>query len=578
MNEVELAKQHSWFQDLIFKIKVTLFIGKRFLINLRFPLHKFSKNNQLVNESIIAISESELWNSSDNGKNWSLTAGKVENLRIAARNLNGIEVKAGKVFSFWKHLGNPNWGKGYVTGREVREGCIIPTKAGGLCQLSNALYDAALKADFDIIERHKHTQVIKGSLAEKDRDATVKWNYVDLKFKSSFDFRIEIELTSNELIVSYKSTQKNTSKSESQNAHKQNYDNVNDCYSCGNLSCFKNEDQKKAQSNQEITTFILDEKWPEFDDYVTAIARNSDCIITPINRFNWIKTNRYAWSILDLLTNKSVDFYGLYRVIKLRQAVKRNQNIFEKSLELDRKVAKAISKQIPIETTHVIVSQNLLPFIYETGILGGRTFDVLMTRFPIRDLQERLDHVYERYPQSPTLKDFRADSELITLENKALLKARTIITPHSGIAKLFGKKAKLLNWALPKTNQKKKPGNKVLFPASMVGRKGAYEMRRLNKELDLNLSVLGGAIEEDGFLDNQKHERFDGSFDEVMMVVYPTYVEHQPRQILIAISKGIPVVTTKACGLEESDLVTIVDMGDYDSLKREVQRVLHTIG
>lgn len=578
MNKTELAEQHNWVQDLIFKTKVTLLIGKRFLMNMRSPVRKYSRSNHLIHEPVIAVSQSELWNSSDNIKNRILTAGKIENLRIAAKTLNGIEVKADEVFSFWKHLGNPNWGKGYVTGREVREGCIIPTKAGGLCQLSNSLYDAALKANFEIVERHRHTQVIKGSLAEKNRDATVKWNYVDLKFKSVFDFRIEVELTSNELIVSYKSTQKNTNKSKSQNDHKQNYDKVNDCYSCGNLSCFKNEDQKKTKSNQEITTFILDEKWPEFDDYVTAIARNSDCIITPINRFNWIKTHRFAWSILDSHTSKSVDFYGLYRVIKLRQAVKRNQNVFEKSLELDRKVAKAISKQIPFETTHVIISQNLLPFIYETGVLGGRTFDVLMTRFPIRDLQERLDHVYERYPQSPTLKDFRANQRVQDLESKAILKSEKIITPHLEIAEMFKNRVELLDWKVPEYKADTPMGNKVLFPASMVGRKGAYEMRRLNKELDLNLTVLGGAIEEDGFWGNQKHERFDGNFDEVMMVVYPTYVEHQPRQILRAISKGIPVVTTKACGLEESDLVTIVVAGDYDSLKREVQRILHTIG
>jgi vancomycin resistance protein YoaR len=67
----------------------------------------------------------------DNQYNWFLTAGKIENLRVAARNLNGIEVKANKVFSFWKHIGKPTKRKGYVVGREIREGCIVPTIAGG---------------------------------------------------------------------------------------------------------------------------------------------------------------------------------------------------------------------------------------------------------------------------------------------------------------------------------------------------------------------------------------------------------------------------------------------------------------
>ena len=84
--------------------------------------------------------------------------------------------------------------KGYVDGRELREGCIIPNVGGGLCQISNALYDAALKANFEIIERHAHSQIIAGSLAEQGRDATVFWNYVDLRFRSANAFRIEAKL------------------------------------------------------------------------------------------------------------------------------------------------------------------------------------------------------------------------------------------------------------------------------------------------------------------------------------------------------------------------------------------------
>src|SRR5262245_12150177 len=68
-----------------------------------------------------------------------LTAGKVENLRVAARRLDGLELEPGAVFSFWRHLGQPARWKGYVEGRELREGCVVPSIAGGLCQLSNAL-------------------------------------------------------------------------------------------------------------------------------------------------------------------------------------------------------------------------------------------------------------------------------------------------------------------------------------------------------------------------------------------------------------------------------------------------------
>ena len=190
MNRKQLTEKHNFINDTIFRVKTIMLSGNRIIKNLLNPTLKFRDKSELINEQIISFSESDLWNPFDNKDNWILTAGKVENLRIASKKINGIEIKANEVFSFWKHIGNPNIGQGYVIGREIREGCILPTIAGGLCQLSNALYDSALKANFDIIERHKHTKVIKGSLAEQDRDATVKWNYIDLRFKSNFDFRI----------------------------------------------------------------------------------------------------------------------------------------------------------------------------------------------------------------------------------------------------------------------------------------------------------------------------------------------------------------------------------------------------
>jgi len=64
------------------------------------------------------------------------------------------------------HVGARRALRGFVAGRELREGCVIPSLGGGLCQLSNALYDAALKAGVEIVERHAHSQVIPASLAE----------------------------------------------------------------------------------------------------------------------------------------------------------------------------------------------------------------------------------------------------------------------------------------------------------------------------------------------------------------------------------------------------------------------------
>ena len=143
MNRQQLTEKHSFVNDTIFRLKTVVLTGKRVFKNLLSPTPKFKDNGLLIDKPIIAFSESYLWNPFDNKENWILTAGKIENLRISTKKLHGLEGKANKTFSFWKHIGNPNFGQDYVIGREIGEGCIVPTIAGGLCQLSNALYDAA---------------------------------------------------------------------------------------------------------------------------------------------------------------------------------------------------------------------------------------------------------------------------------------------------------------------------------------------------------------------------------------------------------------------------------------------------
>lgn len=572
----QLTEKHNFLNDSVFRLKTTVLTGNRMVKNLISPLKKFKDTNRLWNEPLIAYSESDLWNPHDNKDNWVLTAGKIQNLRIAAKKLHGLEVGANEVFSFWKHIGNPNFGQAYVVGREIREGCIVPTIAGGLCQLSNALYDAALKANFEIIERHRHTKVIKGSLAEQNRDATVKWNYKDLRFKSSFAFRIEVELTSDKLILSYRSRQKNEKPSD-QLADPRQSNKLNDCYSCGNFACYKHPDRTSLKQEIATTTFLLDEKWPEYDHYVNNLSNPSDSHILALKKNRFIKTDRYSWAVSHSEKVRTTNLQGIYRALKLRFAPKNKNNVFELTLQLDKNIARAAVRHIPVDSTHLVISQNLLPFVYETGALGGRTFDVLMTRLPFEKLHERLDSAHSKYPESQTLNDYRAPKELIDLENKALTKARKIITPHADIAEIFKNKVEKLSWHLPTATSKSAKGNKVLFPAPALGRKGAYEIKKLAKELNLNLTIAGRAIETDSFWGDLKVEKFNGDFDQIGLVVYPTYIEHQPRQLLKALAKGIPVITTPACGLEKSDNVSIVDLEDFDGMKNEIRKALDEI-
>jgi vancomycin resistance protein YoaR len=126
--------------------------------------------------------------------------GKVENLRLAISSLNGVVVPAGKVFSFWRQIGNATARRGFVRGRMLQAGCVIPAIGGGLCQLSNALYELALRTGCEIIERHPHSHRLPGMPAN---DATVAWNYIDLRFRPPFNLRLDFSLTEQEMVASF---------------------------------------------------------------------------------------------------------------------------------------------------------------------------------------------------------------------------------------------------------------------------------------------------------------------------------------------------------------------------------------
>ena len=134
--------------------------------------------SSLRGASVIAEHRSPLWRDGRD-EEFALVAGKVENLRIARRAFDGVVVPAGAVFSFWKQLGRPTRSGGFVEGREIRAGCVVPVVAGGLCQLSNALAACAVEGGMTLVERHGHTARIEQHAMPGAIDATVFWNYVD---------------------------------------------------------------------------------------------------------------------------------------------------------------------------------------------------------------------------------------------------------------------------------------------------------------------------------------------------------------------------------------------------------------
>ena len=567
---------------LVFRIKATV-------LQIRKAAHDFTRNNvkqapfgdRLIGHPIIAESRTPLRTTDDEIESLFIL-GKIHNLRIAIRKLNGLEVGARDVFSFWTQLGRTSRWKGYVPGRELREGCLILTIGGGLCQLSNALYDTALQAGLQIVERHAHTRVIAGSLAEIGRDATVFWNYVDLRFRSLHAFRIEAELTSDELIVRFRGeagarlSLRRLTTTRTVAA----LDNVTNCFSCEAHECFRHISPPAIPSHSGRTAYLVDNYWPEFDRYIAATKRSDDLLCVPMDGKSLGKAN-YAWTTDGFGTVKQNRLFVLHRSFKCRRLASQGATRQRALLAASESLAQRYASLLKYDVTHITTMQQFLPYLWRDGHLGGRTFDVLMTSLPLAVLQNRLDEAAALHPESPTLNDFRADHTLIEAESKALRHARKIITPHSEIAQLHPSKTVLLDWSIPEKEIEQAPCAgfipNVVFPASTVGRKGAYELRAALRDLTVQITVNGPSLEGNNFWEGFQVERMPAGADwlrNATVVVLPAFVEHQPRRLLEAVACGVPVIASKACGLGKMGGVAEVDSADVASLRHEIERSL----
>jgi hypothetical protein len=188
------------FDALLFQLKTNVFRAERFLREMGRAPRRLARGDSSGFVTVVAEARSPLWSDPRAGER-ALQWGKVQNLRAAARRLDRTVLPAGAVFSFWRQMGRASARRGFTAGRMLQEGCLVAATGGGLCQLSNALYGAALDADCEIVERHAHSRRVPGSAAEAGRDATVAWNYVDLRFRTPREMMLRVVVERDALVV-----------------------------------------------------------------------------------------------------------------------------------------------------------------------------------------------------------------------------------------------------------------------------------------------------------------------------------------------------------------------------------------
>lgn len=128
---------------------------------------------------------------------------RTNNIKIAARRLDGAYVAPGETFSMNERLGERTPGKGYQKAGVISGGRLTNDYGGGISQLSTTLFNTVFFSGAKIEEFHPHSFYI--SRYPEGREATISWPDVDNRFTNDTGAGILIsaEVNGDEVTVTF---------------------------------------------------------------------------------------------------------------------------------------------------------------------------------------------------------------------------------------------------------------------------------------------------------------------------------------------------------------------------------------
>ncbi len=112
------------------------------------------------------------------------------NLSVALKYLNGKIIMPGEIFSYNDTVGDTTASKGYLPAAVFKAGTVENEIGGGICQTTSTLYNVALMANLEIVERYQHGLPV--GYVPPSRDATVYIGVLDFKFKNTRNYPVKI--------------------------------------------------------------------------------------------------------------------------------------------------------------------------------------------------------------------------------------------------------------------------------------------------------------------------------------------------------------------------------------------------
>lgn len=116
---------------------------------------------------------------------------RMHNITLSLEKINNKIINPGEEFSFNKTVGSMDESQGFKKALAFDgKGKKIQMSGGGICQLSSTLYNTILIANLEVTERHAHSRRV--AYVPVDKDATIVYGSLDLKFKNNTNTPIKI--------------------------------------------------------------------------------------------------------------------------------------------------------------------------------------------------------------------------------------------------------------------------------------------------------------------------------------------------------------------------------------------------
>lgn len=119
------------------------------------------------------------------------SSSQVHNARLALEHLQGVVIEPGAEWSFNGTVGSLSRDEGFRKAPVSYNGTLIDDWGGGACQTSTTLYNAALLAGLEIVERHPHR--FAPSYVPPGRDAAVAFSNIDLKLRNPHPYPVTLK-------------------------------------------------------------------------------------------------------------------------------------------------------------------------------------------------------------------------------------------------------------------------------------------------------------------------------------------------------------------------------------------------